>query len=103
MPQLKMLQHMTDSAMQKITVGCQNMTTAFDKAGNNYNKAVVLTSFDEEVMSVKGKSPFRYKVQFDGCQVCMVWPILVQSGSSNFNFATKNYSVKSIVLFQLCS
>jgi hypothetical protein len=67
--QIKMLQHHADNGKQRVTVTCRDSPIVLDKANNSYDNAVTLLSFDEELMSAKGKRPFRYRVVKDTCQV----------------------------------
>lgn len=66
--QIKMLQHHTDNARQRIVMKCMNTVAIYDKAANGYDRAITLTSFDEELMTARSKRPFRYRVLKDECQ-----------------------------------
>lgn len=66
--QIKMLQHHADNARQRVVMSCNNVIAVHDKATNSYDRAITLTSFDEEVMTSRSKKPFRYKVLKDGCK-----------------------------------
>jgi len=66
--QVKMLHHHVSYGRQRVTVKCRDTVAILDKASGSYDKAVTLTSFDEEVMGAQLNKPFKFRVLKDGCQ-----------------------------------
>jgi len=66
--QIKMLQHHISNGRQRVTVKCRDTVVILDKASGSYDKAVTLTSFDEETLGAQLSKPFKFKVLKDGCQ-----------------------------------
>lgn len=66
--QIRLLQRHTENARQRLVVYCKDTVTIYDKANNSYDKAMVLTSFDEELLTARSKKSHRYSVLRDTCQ-----------------------------------
>lgn len=67
--QIRMLQHLTDIGRQRLVMYCKDSVAIYDKANNSYDKALVLTSFDEELLTARSKKSHRYTVLRDSCQL----------------------------------
>lgn len=65
--QIKFLKKLSKNGKQKIVVHCRNMIVHDDMNGLSEH-AAKLISFDEEEMTSKANTAFRYKVVKDGCQ-----------------------------------
>lgn len=66
--QIRMLQHHTSNGRQRLVMKCKDTVAIYDKAINSYDKAMTLTSFDEELLTARSKKSHRYTVLRDGCQ-----------------------------------